>query len=133
MSNFHHKVQEVKIIHCVFYFRVLNFRRPRERRKNFNGEYFPIYGIIHYYFLNIMFSGFSLYQNEKQTVNIVCSVSYSKLVTKQWLIQFLQPKLFNHSMPLFLFNPNFPLNFFICSFLFVYFFFLMFFFCLCFF
>ena len=44
VSNFHHKVQEVKIIHCVFYFRVLNFRRPRERRKFFNGEYFPIYG-----------------------------------------------------------------------------------------
>ena len=35
VSNFHHKVQEVKIIHCVFYFRVLNFRRPRERRKFF--------------------------------------------------------------------------------------------------
>ena len=46
VSNFHHKVQEVKIIHCVFYFRVLNFRRPRERRKFFNGEYFPIYGIV---------------------------------------------------------------------------------------
>ena len=45
VSNFHHKVQEVKIIHCVFYFRVLNFRRPRERRKFFNGEYFPIYGM----------------------------------------------------------------------------------------
>ena len=45
VSNFHHKVQEVKIIHCVFYFRVLNFRRPQERRKFFNGEYFPIYGI----------------------------------------------------------------------------------------
>ena len=44
VSNFHHKVQEVKIIHGVFYFRVLNFRRPRERRKIFNGEYFPIYG-----------------------------------------------------------------------------------------
>ena len=28
VSNFHHKVQEVKIIHGVFYFRVLNFRRP---------------------------------------------------------------------------------------------------------
>ena len=25
VSNFHHKVQEVKIIHGVFYFRVLNF------------------------------------------------------------------------------------------------------------
>ena len=48
VSNFHHKVQEVKIIHCVFYFRVLNFRRPRERRKFFNGEYFPIYGIRTY-------------------------------------------------------------------------------------
>ena len=35
VSNFHHKVQEVKIIHGVFYFRVLNFRRPRERRKFF--------------------------------------------------------------------------------------------------
>ena len=46
VSNFRHKVQEVKIIHGVFYFRVLNFRRPRERRKFFNGEYFPIYGII---------------------------------------------------------------------------------------
>ena len=46
VSNFHHKVQEVKIIHCVFYFRVLNFRRPRERRKIFNGEYFPIYGTV---------------------------------------------------------------------------------------
>ena len=46
VSNFHHKVQEVKIIHGLFYFRVLNFRRPRERRKNFNGEYFPIYGIL---------------------------------------------------------------------------------------
>ena len=45
VSNFHHKVQEVKIIHGVFYFRVLNFRRPRERRKFFNGEYFLIYGI----------------------------------------------------------------------------------------
>ena len=45
VSNFHHKVQEVKIIHGVFYFCVLNFRRPRERRKCFNGEYFPIYGI----------------------------------------------------------------------------------------
>ena len=44
VSNFCHKVQEVKIIHCVFYFRVLNFRRSRERRKIFNGEYFPIYG-----------------------------------------------------------------------------------------
>ena len=31
VSNFHHKVQEVKIIHGVFYFHVLNFRRPRER------------------------------------------------------------------------------------------------------
>ena len=28
------------------YFRVLNFRRPQERRKIFNGEYFPIYGIM---------------------------------------------------------------------------------------
>ena len=28
VSNFRHKVQEVKIIHCVFYFRVLNFCRP---------------------------------------------------------------------------------------------------------
>ena len=51
MSNFHHKVKEVKIIHGlfyfrVFYFRVLNFRRPRERRKIFNGEYFPIYGTL---------------------------------------------------------------------------------------
>ena len=36
VSNFHHKVQEVKIIHGVFYFRVLNF----------NGEYFPIYGML---------------------------------------------------------------------------------------
>ena len=27
VSNFHHKVQEVKIIHGVFYFRVLNFCR----------------------------------------------------------------------------------------------------------
>ena len=35
VSNFYHKVQEVKIIHGVFYFRVLNFRRPRERRKKF--------------------------------------------------------------------------------------------------
>ena len=26
VSNFHHKVQEVKIKHGVFYFRVLNFR-----------------------------------------------------------------------------------------------------------
>ena len=47
VSNFRHKVQEVKIIHGVFYFRVLNFRRPRERRKFFNGEYFPIYGKYH--------------------------------------------------------------------------------------
>ena len=31
VSNFYHKVQEVKIIHGVFYFRVLNFCRPRER------------------------------------------------------------------------------------------------------
>ena len=45
VSNFRHKVQEVKIKHCVFYFCVLNFRRPPERRKYFNGEYFPIYGI----------------------------------------------------------------------------------------
>ena len=45
VSNFPHKVQEVKIMHGVFYFRVLNFHRPRERRKFFNGEYFPIYGI----------------------------------------------------------------------------------------
>ena len=44
VSNFRHKVQEVKIIHGVFYFRVLNFHRPRERRKFFNSEYFPIYG-----------------------------------------------------------------------------------------
>ena len=44
VSNFRHKVQEVKIIHGVFYFCVLNFRRPRERRKFFNSEYFPIYG-----------------------------------------------------------------------------------------
>ena len=28
----------------MFYFRVLNFRRPRERRNVFNGGYFPIYG-----------------------------------------------------------------------------------------
>ena len=28
VSNFRHKVQDVKIIHGVFYFRVLNFRRP---------------------------------------------------------------------------------------------------------
>ena len=33
MSNFHHKVQEVKIKHGVFYFCVLNFRRPTERQK----------------------------------------------------------------------------------------------------
>ena len=32
VSNFRHKVQEVKIIHGVFYFRVLNFRRPREAK-----------------------------------------------------------------------------------------------------
>ena len=49
VSNFHHKVQEVKIIHRVFYFRVLNFRRPQERRKIFNGEYFPIYGTSYNY------------------------------------------------------------------------------------
>ena len=56
VSNFHHKVQEVKIIHCVFYFRVLNFRRPQERRKFFNGEYFPIYGTCTYkhQFLNLV-------------------------------------------------------------------------------
>ena len=48
VSNFHHKVQEVKIIHGVFYFCVLNFRRPQERRKNFNGEYYPIYGILQF-------------------------------------------------------------------------------------
>ena len=56
VSNFHHKVQEVKIIHGVFYFRVLNFRRPRERQKIFNGEYFPIYGstYIIYLFLYVI-------------------------------------------------------------------------------
>ena len=46
VSNFHHKVLEVKIIHGVFYFRVLNFRQPQERRQFFNGEYFSIYGSL---------------------------------------------------------------------------------------